>query len=97
VSYFDSRGSSLRKPWTITEEEQPAAGCVIGRDYPEPVVDHELEREWERAMARYRAVSAQEQKIADGRVFGASSPSRDGARDPAADGWGHPGASARPY
>ena len=44
----------LSEPWTMTDDEQEAAGCVIGRDYPEPIVDHKLERE--RAMARYRAV-----------------------------------------
>jgi hypothetical protein len=62
------------------------AGCVIGRDYPEPIVDHKRERE--RAMARYRAVSAQQQESADRRMFCASPPSRDAARDPAADGCG---------
>jgi deoxyribodipyrimidine photo-lyase len=44
----------LAEPWTMTGEEQEAAGCTIGRDYPEPIVDHKQERE--RAMARYRAV-----------------------------------------
>jgi deoxyribodipyrimidine photo-lyase len=44
----------LAQPWTMTDEEQEAAGCLIGRDYPEPIVDHKQERE--RAMARYRAV-----------------------------------------
>ena len=32
-----------------------AAGCVIGRDYPGPIVDHKRERE--RALARYRAAA----------------------------------------
>ena len=41
-------------PLQLTGEEQEAAGCAIGRDYPEPIVDHKLQRE--RAMARYRAV-----------------------------------------
>ena len=36
-------------------EEQTAAGCVIGRDYPAPIVDHKRERE--RAMERYRAIA----------------------------------------
>jgi deoxyribodipyrimidine photo-lyase len=45
----------LAEPWTMTDAEQEAAGCVIGRDYPEPIVDHKRERE--RAMARYRAAS----------------------------------------
>jgi len=43
----------LAEPWRMTDEEQAAAGCVIGRDYPAPIVDHKVERE--RAMARYRA------------------------------------------
>jgi deoxyribodipyrimidine photo-lyase len=46
--------AKLAQPWTMTDAEQDAAGCVIGRDYPEPIVDHKAERE--RAMARYRAV-----------------------------------------
>ena len=40
----------------MTAEEQAAAGCAIGADYPAPVVDHRIERE--RALARYRAVRA---------------------------------------
>jgi deoxyribodipyrimidine photo-lyase len=46
----------LAEPWLMTAEEQAAAGCVIGRDYPEPVVDHRRERL--RAIERYRAVAA---------------------------------------
>jgi deoxyribodipyrimidine photo-lyase len=49
-------GARLAEPWTMTREEQAAAGCVIGEDYPAPIVDHRHERE--RGMARYRAVSA---------------------------------------
>ena len=52
----DVPAARLAEPWTMTEEEQEAAGCSIGRDYPEPIVDHKHERE--RAMARYRAVRA---------------------------------------
>jgi len=44
----------LAEPWTMSEDEQRAAGCAIGRDYPAPIVDHARERE--RALARYRAV-----------------------------------------
>ena len=39
----------------MSDAEQEAAGCVIGRDYPAPIVDHARERE--RAIARYRAVT----------------------------------------
>jgi deoxyribodipyrimidine photo-lyase len=52
---FDPRGSFIRRylpelarvpdaaihePWTMDAEAQRAAGVVIGRDYPAPVVDH---------------------------------------------------------
>jgi deoxyribodipyrimidine photo-lyase len=44
----------LAEPWTMSADEQAAAGCAIGRDYPAPIVDHQCERE--RALERYRAV-----------------------------------------
>jgi deoxyribodipyrimidine photo-lyase len=44
---------SLAEPWRMSEAEQLASGCVLGRDYPLPIVDHAAERE--RAIARYRA------------------------------------------
>ena len=34
----------LAEPWTMSEDEQREAGCVIGEDYPAPVVDHRHER-----------------------------------------------------
>jgi deoxyribodipyrimidine photo-lyase len=30
----------LHAPWTMPALEQAAAGCVIGRNYPAPLVDH---------------------------------------------------------
>jgi len=42
----------LVRPWLMTEEEQEESGCVIGRDYPGPVVDHAEERRF--AVERYR-------------------------------------------
>jgi deoxyribodipyrimidine photo-lyase len=32
-------GARVHEPWTMTEAEQRAAGCRIGRDYPAPVVE----------------------------------------------------------
>ena len=43
----------LPEPWTMPDEVQAECGCVIGRDYPEPVVDHREARE--EAFERYRA------------------------------------------
>lgn len=45
----------LAEPWTMSDDEQQAAGCVIGRDYPEPLVDHAAARR--RAIERYREAS----------------------------------------
>jgi deoxyribodipyrimidine photo-lyase len=46
----------LAEPWTLTDDEQRAAGCVIGRDYPAPIVDHAVERR--RAIELYARSSA---------------------------------------
>ena len=41
----------VHEPWRLSTAEQRAAGCVIGRDYPPPIVDHALARE--RTLAAY--------------------------------------------
>ena len=51
----DVPDSHLVEPWTMSEGDQQMAGCVIGTDYPEPIVDHAEERRV--AQERYRAVS----------------------------------------
>jgi deoxyribodipyrimidine photo-lyase len=43
----------VHEPWTMPPDVQQAAGCVIGRDYPAPIVDHAAARE--RALAAYAA------------------------------------------
>ena len=42
----------LHAPWMMPGDLQRRAGCVIGRDYPAPIVDHPWARE--RALAAYR-------------------------------------------
>ena len=42
----------LTEPWTMPEEVQAQCGCRIGRDYPEPIVDHAQARR--EALDRYR-------------------------------------------
>jgi deoxyribodipyrimidine photo-lyase len=49
----DVADARLAEPWRMSAEEQAAAGCRIGHDYPAPVVDHVQERR--RALERYRA------------------------------------------
>jgi len=42
----------IREPWTMPADVQLESGCTIGRDYPEPVVDHQEARQ--AAGERYR-------------------------------------------
>jgi deoxyribodipyrimidine photo-lyase len=43
----------LREPWAMPLPIQRAAGCLIGKDYPGPIVDHARARQ--EALERYRA------------------------------------------
>jgi len=42
----------MREPWTMPPQTQSEAGCLIGEDYPEPIVDHKQARI--EALERYR-------------------------------------------
>jgi deoxyribodipyrimidine photo-lyase len=42
----------IHDPWTMPESAQSESSCIIGRDYPEPVVDHSFARQ--RALDRYK-------------------------------------------
>ena len=41
----------VHAPWTMPRDVQQATGCLVGRDYPGPIVDHAAARE--RALAAY--------------------------------------------
>lgn len=43
--------AAVHAPWTMDAAAQREAGCVIGRDYPPPVVDHAAQRA--KALALY--------------------------------------------
>jgi deoxyribodipyrimidine photo-lyase len=43
----------LAEPWTMPDDVQRNCGCVVGRDYPEPIVDHREARR--AALERYAA------------------------------------------
>ncbi len=68
---FDPRGAFIRRylpqlaglsdrqvhaPWLMTPDEQARDGCVVGRDYPAPIVDHASARA--RTLQRYAVVKA---------------------------------------
>jgi deoxyribodipyrimidine photo-lyase len=54
LANFSAR--EIHAPWLVPAERQRAAGCVVGTDYPAPVVDHAQARE--RTLARYAVVRA---------------------------------------
>ena len=66
---FDAQGKFIRRyipelakvpdkfihaPWNMPPLEQQLAGCVIGKDYPAPLVDHDVARH--EALALYKSV-----------------------------------------
>ena len=52
LSGFDTR--QIHAPWTVEVGQQRLAGCVIGTDYPAPMVDHALARQ--QTLERYAVV-----------------------------------------
>ena len=40
----------IYEPWTAPRDVQEAAGCIIGQDYPGPMVDHKKVSKRNRAM-----------------------------------------------
>ncbi len=50
----DLPAAALHEPWTTAPLELAAAGVVLGRDYPLPVVDHAVARE--QTLKRYAVV-----------------------------------------
>ncbi len=45
----------IHRPWELRPVEQEEIGCVIGRDYPAPIVDHAVQRQI--ALTLYRSAA----------------------------------------
>ena len=74
----------LHEPWTMPPEVQRASGCVIGRDYPAPVVDH---------AAAAREAKAKVHAVRRGEAFAAEKRAvmvRHASRKPGRDGFPRP-------
>jgi deoxyribodipyrimidine photo-lyase len=46
----------IHAPWKMSALEQEACGCVIGRDYPAPIVDHAQARA--RTLSRFKFIAS---------------------------------------
>ena len=46
----------IHKPWTATPLELKAAGIELGKNYPQPILDHKVGRE--PALAAYAGIRA---------------------------------------
>jgi deoxyribodipyrimidine photo-lyase len=55
----------LAEPWRMPENAQRAAGCVIGKDYPPPIVDHKAA--WHQARAAFAEVRRRAEVRAEAR------------------------------
>ncbi len=47
-------GKFVHEPWTMTGDLQQRSGCILGKDYPLPLVDHALARDRTLAAFKYR-------------------------------------------
>jgi deoxyribodipyrimidine photo-lyase len=45
--------AAIHAPWRLSPPEQQACGCVVGRDYPAPVIDHSVQRA--KALALFKS------------------------------------------
>jgi deoxyribodipyrimidine photo-lyase len=52
LARLDAR--EIHAPWTLDAARQREAGCVVGADYPAPIVDHALARQ--QTLERYAVV-----------------------------------------
>jgi deoxyribodipyrimidine photo-lyase len=51
----------IHAPWTAGAEELQQAGVTLGKDYPEPIVQHDLARQ--RTLERYAVVKAADKNL----------------------------------
>jgi deoxyribodipyrimidine photo-lyase len=53
----------VHAPWKMPADEQQRSGCVIGRDYPAPIVDHAVQRGLALGIFRQAAQPARDEPV----------------------------------
>ena len=78
----DVPDDALQMPWTMPAEQQTAVNCIIGADYPAPVVDFAVA--YETAKERLKTIQSQPGFEDECRKLRARHESRGAALDAAA-------------
>lgn len=73
----------IYEPWTAPKSVQEAAGCIIGKDYPAPIVDHAIVMKENMAKMKL-AYAAGRADDGVGDVEGVGSAGKSAAKIPAA-------------
>src|SRR5699024_1388002 len=76
-------GAAIHAPWEASAEVLAAAGIELGRDYPEPIVDHAEARQ--STLAAYKAVEGAKTGSARGTTSSASTTADPVTTDGGAD------------
>jgi len=58
----------IHEPWLMTTEQQTEASCIIGADYPKPIVDERLTRK-DAVSKAYKAKADADAKLRSKRVY----------------------------
>ena len=58
----------IHQPWLMSKKEQQEASCIIGLDYPEPIVDEKITRKQGVSQA-YKAKADAEAKLRSKQVY----------------------------
>ena len=64
----DVPSEHIHEPWLMSDEEQRETSCIIGTDYPEPIVDEKVTRK-EGISQAYKAKSDAEAKLRSKQVY----------------------------
>ncbi|MCR9067149.1 MAG: FAD-binding domain-containing protein, partial [Cytophagales bacterium] len=68
----------IYEPWNAPEEVQQKAGCIIGKDYPAPIVDHNEARRAN--LDRMKAAFATSSTVRKRKLEANDEPSRKRAK-----------------
>jgi len=70
----------IYEPWKASKEDQKKWGCIIGKDYPHPIVDHQIVNPANQARMKKIVARANGEKVLSTEEAKSSSPINKGAQ-----------------